>query len=141
MIYNEFKRNIGTVNWGDNVTTNIKVMLVDSTYAVNIDTHLTKADIDALLVEVSGTGYVVGGANLVGRTTTVDVVNDWCRYDATDIVWAASTITARAAIVYLDTGVANTSTLISFVDFGVDKVSSNGDFTIQWNTEGVFRIS
>ena len=141
MIYNEFKRNIGTVNWGDNTTTNIKVMLVDSTYTVDIDTHLTKADIDALNVEVSGTGYVAGGEDVVGRTTTVDTANDWCKYDATDVVWAASTITARGAIIYLDTGVANTSTLISFVDFGVDKVSSSGDFTIQWNTEGVFRIS
>jgi len=141
MIYNAFKRNIGTVNWGDNTTTNIKVMLVDNSYVVDIDTHLTKAEIDALAVEVSGTGYVAGGADVVSRTTTVDTTNDWCRYDAADVVWAASTITARGAIIYLDTGVANTSTLISFVDFGVDKVSSSGDFTIQWNAEGVFRIS
>jgi len=141
MIYNEFKRSIGTINWGDNVGTDIRVMLVNNTYAVDIDTHLTKADIDTLAVEVSGIGYVAGGELMVSRNTTVDTVNDWCKYDSADVVWTASTITARGAIVYLDTGVSSTSTLITYVDFGVDKVSSSGDFTIQWNAEGVFRIS
>lgn len=59
--------------------------------------------------------------------------------DADDVTWASSTITARYAVIYKDTGVATTSPLIGFVDFGQDESSSNGNFTIQWSANGILR--
>ena len=59
--------------------------------------------------------------------------------DAADTVWSASTITARAAVIYEDTGTPATSSLLGFCDFGANFSSSNGDFTIQWAAEGILR--
>lgn len=136
-IFNEYKKNIGSINWNSAL---IKVILVDNTYALDIDAHSNLDDINALAVEVSGTGYTAGGATLANNAVTRDDVNDWSKFDSDDIVWASSTLTARGAIVYFDSTVASTSTLIAYVDFVADKSSSAGDFIIQWHTDGVFRL-
>ena len=136
-IYNEYKKEIGSIDWA---MVTIKVMMVTSSYTLDIDAHANKDDIDTLGVEVSGTGYTAGGNALANKSVTRDDANDWSRYDADDAIWANSTLTARGAIVYLDTGSASTSTLIAFIDFIVDKSSSAGDFVIQWHANGVFRL-
>ncbi len=59
--------------------------------------------------------------------------------DAADVTWASSTITARYAAIYKDTGSAATSPLMGWVDFGQDESSSNGNFTIQWSPNGILR--
>ncbi len=136
-IYNEYKKEIGNIAWD---SANIRVMLVDNTYTLDIDAHSNKDDIDSLTVEVSGTGYTADGELLSNKAIARDDTNDWSKYDADDVTWASSTITARGAIVYLDTGTPATSTLIAYVDFVTDKSSSAGDFIIQWHTDGVFRL-
>ena len=136
-IFNEYKKKIGSIDWNTGL---IKVILVDNTYTLDIDAHSNLADINGLAVEVAGTGYVAGGAILANTAVTRDDVNDWSKFDADDVVWASSTLTARGAIVYFDSTVAGTSTLIAYVDFVADKSSSAGDFIIQWHTDGVFRL-
>lgn len=122
----------------DYLTDTIKVALVTSAYAVNIDAHTYFSDITN---EVTGTGYTAGGATLATKTSTQDNVNDRGVMDAADVTWSASTITARGAIVYKSTGVATTSPVMFYIDFGADKSSSSSDFTIQWNTSGIAYIS
>ncbi len=137
-IYNEYKKEIGVIDWE---TANIRVMLVDNTYTVDIDGDSNKSDIDTATVELpDGNGYTLDGALLVGKSITRDDANDWSKFDADDVTWGSSTLTARGAIVYLDTGTASTSTLIAYVDFVTDKSSSSGDFIIQWHSDGVFRL-
>jgi len=140
-IFNNFKKEICKINWEDNSNITIKVMLMDSSYTPDIDLHLNKADIDNIdNAEVTGTGYTAGGADLVNRSITVDNTTDFSKFDGDDITWSDSTITARGAIVYLDSGDANTSTLISYVDFVSDKSSDAGDFLIQWSSDGVLKV-
>lgn len=141
VIYNRFKKAIGAgeVDWDDNSGTTIKVMLVNN-YTANKDNHQYKSDIDNLGVEVSGQGYTAGGKALTNRTITVDNANDLAKYDADDIEWTNSSITASGAIIYKDTGNANTSILICYVDFGGTYNSQNGNFKIQWNEDGIFTI-
>jgi len=136
-IFNEYKKEIGVINWA---SATVKVMLVDDTYTVDIDAHSQKDEIDALSVEISGTGYTAGGATLANKAITRDDTNDWSKFDADDVVWSASTLTARGAIVYLSTGTPADDTLIAYVDFVSNKTSSAGDFIVQWHTDGVFRI-
>ena len=136
-IYNEFKKKIGSINWDDNSTTDIRIMLVTSSYSLDIDTHLDVSDITN---EVSGTGYTTGGELLTSRVIIVDTDNDWAEFDADDVLWANSTITARGAILYVDTGTPSTSTLIAYIDFEIDKSSSSDDFAIQWSLDGLFRL-
>lgn len=119
-------------------TDTIKVALTTSTYVPNQDTHAYFSDITN---QVTGTGYTSGGATLTSKTVTYTSGTNTQAFDAADVTWSASTITARYAIIYDSTGTSSTSALIGYVDFGADVISSGGDFTIQWNASGIFTIS
>jgi len=117
-------------------TDTIKVALVSSSYTPNQDTHDYWDDVSSN--EVSGTGYTAGGATLASKTVTYDSGTNVTKFDAADVSWTSSTITARYAVVYLDTGTASTSPLIAYVDFGSDQSSSSGTFQIVWDSAGIF---
>jgi len=117
-------------------TDTIKVALVSSSYTPNQDTHDYWDDVSSN--EVSGTGYTAGGATLASKSVTYDSGTNVTKFDAADVSWTSSTITARYAVVYLDTGTASTSPLIAYVDFGSDQSSSSGTFQIVWDSAGIF---
>lgn len=117
-------------------TDTIKVALVSSSYTPNQDTHDYWDDVSTY--EVSGTGYTSGGATLASKAVTYDGGTNVTKFDAADVSWTSSTITARYAVVYLDTGTAATSPLIAYVDFGSDQSSSSGTFQIVWDGAGIF---
>ena len=125
----------GEVDWDTNT---IKVALTTSSYTPNQDTH---DYFDDITNQVVGTGYTAGGATLASKTVNYDSGTNVTTFDAADVTWSTSTITARYAIIYRDTGVTSTSPLIGYVDFDADVVSSGGDFTIQWNASGIFTIT
>lgn len=113
------------------------VALVTSTYTPNIDTHDFFNDVTN---EVAGSGYVAGGITLSSTTVILDTTGDEAEFDAADITWATSTLTARGAVLYRNTGTAATSPLIAYFDFGSDQASSTGNFTIAWNSEGLLNL-
>lgn len=122
------------VDWDSD---NIKVMLLTSGYTPNQDTHDYLEDVIAS--EVSGTGYTAGGALLTGKTVTYDAPTNTVKFDADDVTFSGSTITARYAVVYNDSPSTNaTKPLIAYYDFVTDRSSSNGDFVIRWSADGVF---
>jgi len=137
--YNKFKRSIGTIDWSDNDNTDIRVALFTSDYTPDIDAHTFFSDTSDEVAD--GDGYTAGGKLTANRAIVADDGNDWAEYDLDDTVWSDSTITARGAVIYKDTGDASTSPLIGYIDFGEDKSSSDGDFTIQWHDDGAFRVS
>ena len=120
-------------------TDTIKVALLTSSYTPDQDAHDYLNDVSTY--EVSGTGYTAGGNTLASKTVTYDSANNVIVLDAADTTWASSTITARYAVVYDSTGTASTSALIGFVDFGSDQSSTNGNFTITWDSTGIVRIT
>ena len=132
-LYNIYKQEVQKGSYAY-LTDTIKVALVTSAYTVNIDSHANFSDITN---EVSGTGYTAGGATLGTKTATQDNTNDRGVLDAADTTWTTSTITARGAVIYRDSGTPSTSKLMGYVDFGSDKSSSGTDFTIQWNASGI----
>jgi len=81
--------------------------------------------------EASGTGYTAAGnvltisANPASSGTTAFL-------DFSDSTWGSATLTARGALVYLANG--GTNPAVAVLDFGADKTSTNGDFTIQFPT-------
>lgn len=123
------------VDWD---TDTIKVALTTSSYTPNQDTHDYFNDVTN---EVTGTGYTAGGNTLASKTITYDDANNVIILDAADTTWASSTITARYAVVYASTGTASTSPLIGYVDFGSDQSSTNGNFTITWDSTGIVRVT
>lgn len=118
----------------------IKVALVSSAYTPNQDTHDYWDDVVAN--EVSGAGYTAGGQALAGKTVTYDGATNTLILDANDAVWSASTLTARYAVVYDDSGATNgQKALIGYQDMGSDQSSTNGNFTVQWDSTGIVRIT
>jgi len=117
----------------------IKVMLCTSAYAPDQDVHAYK---DAVTNEVTGAGYTTGGATLANKTMDYTGATNVVKLDANDVSWANSTITARYAVIYDDTPATDaTKPILGYVDFGEDKVSSNGTFTIQWHADGIFTVT
>jgi hypothetical protein len=84
--------------------------------------------------EVSGTGYSAGGGTLTNVTPTTSGTT--ALTDFADLTFSSSTITARGALIYNTTTGGGTGTTDSIVvlDFGSDKSSSAGDFTIVFPT-------
>ena len=117
----------------------IKVALLTSSYTPNQDTHDYFNDVSTY--EVTGTGYTQGGITLASKTATYDSGTNVIVLDAADVTWSSSTITARYAVVYDSTGTSSTSALIGYVDFGSDQSSTNGNFTITWDSTGIVRIT
>ena len=79
--------------------------------------------------EVSGTGYVAGGQAL---TTVAPTSSGTTAYlDFNDETWTSSTITARGALIY-NSDQSNKS--VAVLDFGADKTSTAGDFTVVFPT-------
>ena len=92
--------------------------------------------------EVTGNGYVAGGKVLtigVNPTNSNDI--SYLSFD--DISWTGSTFTARGALIYKADGVTNPAVCV--LDFGSDKTTTNGNFTVQFpsatSTSAVIRIS
>ena len=76
--------------------------------------------------EVSGTGYTAGGATLTNVNPTSSGTTAYL--DFADATWAASTITARGALIYNDTEAGDPAVCV--LDFGSDKSSSASTFSI-----------
>lgn len=120
-------------------TDDIKVMLVTSAYVPNIDTNTKRSDVTN---EVTGTGYTAGGQSLAGKTVTQDNTDDEGVFDANDVTWSASTITARGAVLYKSRGgAASADELVCYFDFVTDFSSTAGNFTITWNAEGILDLN
>lgn len=118
----------------------IKVALLSSSYTPNQDTHDYFDDVSTY--EVTGTGYTSGGQTLGSKTVTYDSANNVIVLDAADVTWSSSTITARYAVIYDDSGAtAASKALIGYVDFSSDQSSTNGNFTITWDSTGIVRIT
>ena len=80
--------------------------------------------------EVSGTGYTAKGNTL----TRVDpsTSGTTALTDFADTTFSSSTITARGALIFNEDTTGDTSVCV--LDFGADKSSSSGDFTITFPT-------
>ena len=86
--------------------------------------------------EVSGTGYSAGG----GALTNVDPTSPGTTAltDFQDETFSTATITARGALIYNTTpnttSISVTNPTVVVLDFGGDKTSTAGDFTIVFPT-------
>ena len=112
--------------------------------------YLSTADIDANTTaytatnEASGTNYSAGGLALTNTGVTATNINantgtGFC--DFSDLTFPNVTVTARGALIYNTTPSANsnanttlTNAAVCVLDFGADKTSTDGDFTIIFPT-------
>ena len=105
--------------------------------------------------EVTGTNYTAGGGSLsnLGVVTSNTSASAGTGFtDFSDLTFTNATITARGALIYNSTPSANsnanttlTNASVAVLDFGADKSSTAGDFTIVFpaatNTTAIIRIA
>lgn len=119
----------------------IKLSLHSSSWTPDIDADEFFSNVDN---EVASSGsYTSGIAGGYTLTTTVstDDTDDEGVFDATDVSITNATIAARYAIIRKDTGVAATSPLILYIDFGSTQTSTAGTFAITFAAEGILNLN
>lgn len=127
-LYNSGKQALlrGELNLQDSA---IAAALVSIGYSFDANLHTNTTSI---------TAHILGTPQVLTAKTTANGV-----FDAADITYLALTAgaQARAVVLYRDTGVAATSTLVAFIDTisGFPLATNGGDVTIQWDN-GAFRI-
>ena len=81
--------------------------------------------------EVSNSGsYSAGGGTLTNVTPTSSGTTGLT--DFADLAFTSATITARGALIYNDSAAGDPT--VAVLDFGADKTSTTGTFTIQFPT-------
>jgi len=122
---------------GNAFCTSAKVGFLTGTYVPLTDTmkialYTNSATLDATTTvysatnEVVGTGYTAGGNTLTGNAISSGGTTAWLTFS--DSSWTTATITARGALIYDST---QSNAAIAVLDFGADKVSTAGTFTVQ----------
>jgi len=107
----------------------------DTSQVFKIALYTSSATLDASTTayaatnEVSGTGYSAGGNTLTVVAPTTSGTTAYLDFD--DTTWSTATITARGALIYQSGG---SNPAVAVLDFGGDKTSTAGDFTIQFPT-------
>lgn len=95
--------------------------------------------------EVANSGtYAAGGGTLTNVTPTTSGTTAFTDFD--DISFTSATINARGALIYNSTPTHTyTNPSVAVLDFGGDKISTSGTFTIQFPTadasNAIIRIS
>lgn len=118
----------GDFDFGSGTTQTFKIALYTSSASLDASTTAYTATGE---VSNSGTNYTTGGNTLtVSQVPTSTGTTAFL--DFADTTWSSATITARGALIYLANGTTNPS--VAVLDFGSDKTSTNGDFTIIFPT-------
>jgi hypothetical protein len=76
--------------------------------------------------EVVAVGYTAGGQDLTGAVISLDGTT--AIVDFNDVTWPDITLTARGALIF-NSSKANRA--VAVLDFGSDKISTDGDFVVQ----------
>ena len=109
----------------------IRLALYDSTATLGATTTAYTAT-----NEEGGTGYTAKGNDLGDPTSSGSGTQSVAYLDFADTTWSTSTITCRGALMFNDDtstpGDNVTDAAMIVLDFGSDKSSSAGDFTVQF---------
>ena len=115
---------VGTHNFTNSTGDTFKLALYTSSATLGASTTAYTTT-----VEASGTNYTAGGGALTNvtpfATGTTAVV------DFNDLTFSTATITARGCLIYNST---DANKAVAAIDFGGDKTSTAGDFTIVFPT-------
>tara|TARA_B110000285_G_scaffold205992_1_gene244177 strand:- start:521 stop:952 length:432 start_codon:yes stop_codon:yes gene_type:complete len=116
---------VGTHNFTVTSGDTFKIALYTSSATLNATTTAFSTT-----NEVSNSGtYSSGGGTLVSVTPTTSGTTALC--DFADISFTSATITARGALIYNSD---DSNKAVAILDFGGDKTSTSGTFTIQFPT-------
>ena len=117
---------VGTHNFTTSTGDTFKLTLYTNTAAFDASTTAYTAT-----NEVGNSGsYAAGGGSLVNVTPTTSGTTALTDFD--DLAFTTATITARGALIYNSSAAGDPT--VAVLDFGSDKTSTSGTFTIQFPT-------
>lgn len=102
----------------------IKIALYTSSATLDATTTVYSTSNE---VSSSGTNYTAGGNTLTGQVVSLDGTT--AIVDFSDTTWSNATITARGALIYNS---SKSNKAIAVLDFGADKTSTSGNFTVNF---------
>ena len=129
----------GVHNFKNSGGNTFKLALFTNSQAGNDNLGGSSTDMDATVTaysssasnEVSNSGdYTAGGGSLTRVDPTTSSTTAFT--DFSDLTFGSATITARGALIYNDS--ASGDPAVCILDFGSDKSSSSGNFTIVFPT-------
>ena len=129
----------GGLNWMASGGSTVKCVLLTSTYTPNQDTHEFYSHLTNELTTTGG--YTAGGLTLTKVDVSYDGASNETRLDCNDPSWANATFTCRYAVFYISTGVAGTSALLCYIDFGANQSPSGVTFVIQLAATGALKLT
>lgn len=114
----------GDFDFGTGTSQTFKIALYTS--AASLSTATT---VYSTTNEASGAGYTAGGEALsVSVVPTSTGTTAFLSFS--DVTWSVTTLTARGALIYKADGATNPA--IAVIDFGEDKQTNAGDFTVNF---------
>ena len=133
----------GTHNFTNGTGNTFKIALFRATASI-VGTYgaatTNYSDVTGNSDEASGSGYTAGGNTLTNVTPTSSGTTAFTDFDNT--TWSNATITASGALIY-NSSASNAA--VAVLDFGGDKTSTAGDFTIVFPTadatDAIIRIA
>lgn len=126
-VCNSFKRDV--LQEGHQIKTDtLKIALFTSAASLSAGTSVFSSSNEV----VSSGGYAPGGGTLTGVTISLGATSaggGTAIIDFADISFTSTTFSARGALIYNST---NSNKAIAVLDFGSDKTSTNGTFTVSF---------
>jgi|TARA_R110001583_G_scaffold1767_2_gene13545 hypothetical protein len=115
---------VGTHNFTNSSGNSFKLALYTSSATLGAGTtaYVTTG-------EATGTNYTAAGSALTNVTPTTSSTTAFC--DFADLTFSNATVTARGCLIYNDT---QSDKAVCAIDFGGDKTSTAGDFTVVFPT-------
>jgi hypothetical protein len=115
---------VGTHNFTNSSGNSFKLALYTSSATLGAGTtaYVTTG-------QATGTNYTAGGSALTNVTPTTSSTTAFC--DFADLTFSNATVTARGCLIYNDT---QSDKAVCAIDFGGDKTSTAGDFTVVFPT-------
>lgn len=115
-----------------------KIILMQSGFVFNQDTHHAYADVSASELG-TGNGYTADTKTLASVTVTEDDTDDMCTITWANVTWTASggpIGPTPGAIIYDDTVAAPTADpIVGYIDFGGDQTQADGGVATISNIE------
>lgn len=147
-IYNEFPYRLQTNDVSEDLTdsgNDVYVALLDDSHSPDLGEDAVFDDVSADEITETGAnddGYTAGGETISNFSITSDSADRVVDADGDDVTWSDSTIDAGYAVVYNDAdGTETNQDLIMLIDFEGEQSSENADFTIEWDSDGIYRFS
>lgn len=126
-VCNSFKRDV--LQEGHQIKTDtLKIALFTSAASLSAGTSVYSTNNEV----VSSGGYAPGGGTLTGVTISLGATSaggGTAIIDFADISFTSTTFSARGALIYNS---SNSNKAIAVLDFGSDKTSTNGTFTVSF---------